>query len=50
MQTPSYVGIIQEYGENGDLLKLIKKFGYIDEIESRFLFRQLIEVLKVIVL
>lgn len=47
MRTSSFVGIVQEYSENGDLLKLILKIGYIDEIEARFLFRQLIEALKV---
>lgn len=37
------VCIIQEYAENGDLLQLIKKKKRIDELEGRFLFRQIIE-------
>ncbi|TKR59611.1 hypothetical protein L596_029256 [Steinernema carpocapsae] len=40
------VCIFQEYAENGDLLGRIEKKKRIDEIEGRFLFRQLIEGLR----
>lgn len=50
VQSPSYVAIVQEYAENGDILKLVKKLGHIDEVECRFLFRQLIEAIMVAVL
>lgn len=41
------VCIVQEYAENGDLLQLIKKKKRIDEVEGRFLFRQIIEGIMV---
>ncbi|KHN76274.1 Testis-specific serine/threonine-protein kinase 1, partial [Toxocara canis] len=37
--------MVQEYAGNGDLLQKIKKYGFIQEDDSRFYFRQLIEAL-----
>lgn len=42
----SYVCFVQEYALHGDLLQKIKRNGRIDELESRFYFRQLIEALS----
>ncbi|VDM24225.1 unnamed protein product [Toxocara canis] len=41
-----FVCIVQEHADNGDLLQRIKRDGLIDEDESRFLFRQIIEALS----
>jgi serine/threonine protein kinase len=45
-QTTNCTALIQEYCQNGDLLTLIRKKKRIDEVEARFLFRQLIEAMK----
>ena len=41
--------MIQELAGHGDMLKLIKAKKRLDEPESQFLFRQLIEGLKVLI-
>ncbi|KAK0412543.1 hypothetical protein QR680_006272 [Steinernema hermaphroditum] len=42
----SVVCMVEEFAEHGDLLNRIKKVKRIDEVESRFLFRQFMEGLK----
>ncbi|KAI6192082.1 hypothetical protein M3Y97_00297900 [Aphelenchoides bicaudatus] len=46
IESPTYVCMIEEYAEKGDLLQLIKAKKRIDEVEGRLLFRQLIEGLR----
>jgi len=46
VHSSAYTAMVQEYQENGDLLKLLKNRGKIDEEESRFMFRQLIEAIR----
>uniref|UniRef100_A0AC35GLT6 Protein kinase domain-containing protein n=1 Tax=Panagrolaimus sp. PS1159 TaxID=55785 RepID=A0AC35GLT6_9BILA len=46
IQTKNYVCMIQELAAHGDMLKLIKSKKRIDEPESQFLFRQLVEGLR----
>lgn len=43
-----FVCFVQEYAMHGDLLQKIKRNDRIDEEESRFYFRQLIEALTVL--
>lgn len=47
LKTHSYLCMIEEYAEHGDLLKRIKREKRLDELESRFLFRQLVEGIRV---
>ncbi|TKR89894.1 hypothetical protein L596_013933 [Steinernema carpocapsae] len=46
MDFGSVVCMIEEFAENGDLLNRVKKLKRIDEVEGRFLFRQLVEGLQ----
>uniref|UniRef100_A0A914YW35 Protein kinase domain-containing protein n=1 Tax=Panagrolaimus superbus TaxID=310955 RepID=A0A914YW35_9BILA len=46
IRTTNYVCMIQELAAHGDMLKLIKAKKRLDEPESKFLFRQLVEGLK----
>lgn len=39
--------MVEEYAANGDLLQKIKRYGRINEDDSKFYFRQLIEALIV---
>lgn len=47
IKTNSYICMIAEYCADGDLLRLIKKEKRLDDLEAKFLFRQLVEGLRV---
>ncbi|VDK25682.1 unnamed protein product [Anisakis simplex] len=46
LEISPFTCMIEEYAANGDLLQRIKRYGGIEEDESRFYFRQLIEALS----
>ena len=47
-ETPKYVIMILEYVCGGDLLTFVRKRSKINEITSKFIFRQIIEALQYI--
>ncbi|KAH7727970.1 Protein C27D6.11 [Aphelenchoides avenae] len=46
LKTHSYLCMVEEFAEHGDLLKRIKQEKRLSELEARFLFRQLIEGIR----
>uniref|UniRef100_A0AC35UFH8 Protein kinase domain-containing protein n=1 Tax=Rhabditophanes sp. KR3021 TaxID=114890 RepID=A0AC35UFH8_9BILA len=46
IKTPEYVCLVEEFAQNGDLLHKIKAEKCISDMESKFMFRQMMEGLK----